>query len=261
MPSPFPGMNPYLEDPNRWSDFHNRLIVAIAYDLTPKLLPKYQVVTDKRIYEIIGTDSLFIGRPDITVQRRQTPTISSSSNVAVATATTQPLKVNLPMLEEVREAYLEVQDAVTKEVITAIEILSPTNKQGEGRVKYEKKRYSVLASSTNLVEIDLLRLGEPLPILGNPPQSDYRILVSRSNTRPTADLYAFNLPDTIPSFPLPLRTEDTEPTVDLQELLHGVYERSGYDYFIDYNSDPFPAPLEADSAWMDTLLREKGLRE
>jgi Protein of unknown function (DUF4058) len=256
MPSPFPGMNPYLEDPNRWSDFHNRLIVAIAYDLTPKLLPKYQVVTDKRIYEIIATDSLFIGRPDITIQRRKTPTISTSSNVAVATPATEPLKVHLPMLEEVREAYLEVKDAATKEVVTVIEILSPTNKQGEGRIKYEKKRYSILGSSTNLVEIDLLRLGEPLPILGNPPQSHYRILVSRSNTRPIGDLYAFNLPDPIPNFPLPLRTEDVEPPINLQALLHGVYERSGYDYFIDYNSEPIPPLLEADLAWMDALLRE-----
>jgi len=260
MPSPFPGMNPYLEDPNRWSDFHNRLIVAIAYDLTPKLLPKYQVVTDKRIYEIIGTDSLFVGRPDITVQRRQTISPSTSSNVAVVTPATQPVKVHLPMLEEVREAYLEVQDPITKEVVTVIEIISPTNKRGEGSSKYEKKRYSVLGSLTHLVEIDLLRMGEHLPILGNPTQSHYRILVSRSNTRPTADLYAFNLPDAIPSFRLPLRPGDVEPEVDLQPLLHGVYDRSGYDYFIDYNSDTVPPLSESDAAWMDALLREKELR-
>ena len=261
MPSPFPGMNPYLEDPNRWSDFHNRLIVAIAYDLAPKLLPKYQVVTDKRVYEIIATDSLFVGRPDLTVQRRQSPTLSTSSNVAVVTPATQPIQVDLPMLEEVREAYLEVQDATTKEVVTVIEIISPTNKRGEGRIKYEKKRYSVLGSLTHLVEIDLLRMGEPLPILGNPPQSHYRIIVSRSNTRPKADLYAFNLPDVIPVFRFPLRREDVEPEVDLQALLHGIYELSGYDYFIDYNSDTVPPLSESDAVWMDALLREKGIRK
>lgn len=260
MPSPFPGMNPYLEHPDRWSDFHNRLIVALADALTPKLLPNYQVVTDKRIYEIIGTNSLLVGRPDVTVQRSRTPTPSTPSNVAVVPPTTQPINVILPMPEEIREAYLEVKDAATQEVVTAVEILSPTNKQGEGRQKYEKKRYSLFGSLTNLVEIDLLREGKPLPILGNPIQSNYRILVSRSNTRPTADLYPFNLPDAIPSFELPLRSKDLEPVVDLQELLNGVYERAGYDYFIDYGSEPVPPLSEADTAWMDVLLHEKGLR-
>ncbi|HAX80224.1 MAG TPA: hypothetical protein DCY88_31400 [Cyanobacteria bacterium UBA11372] len=260
MPSPFLGMNPYLEDPNRWSSVHNRLIVALADALTPQLLPKYQVDIEKRIYEIIATDDLFIGKADVTVQRNLTPTPSTSSNVAVVTPATQPITVDLPVLEEVREAYLEVKDPSTKEVVTVIEILSPTNKRGEGRAKYEKKPYSVLGSLTHLVEIDLLRMGEHLPILGNPPQTHYRILVSRSNKRPKADLYAFNLPDLIPSFPLPLRPGDVEPEVDLQALLHGVYERSGYDYFIDYNSDTVPPLSESDAAWMDALLREKGLR-
>ena len=260
MPSPFPGMNPYLEDPNRWSDFHNRLIVAVADALTPQLLPKYQVVIKKRIYEIIATDDLFIDKADITVQPHLTSTPSNASNVAVVTPAAQPIKVYLPMLEEVREAYLEVQDAATKEVVTVIEIISPANKRGEGRIKYEKKRYSVLGSLTHLVEIDLLRIGESLPILGNPPQSHYRILVSRSNTRPKADLYAFNLPDIIPAFRLPLRPGDVEPEVDLQALLHGVYDRSGYDYFIDYHSDTVPPLSESDAAWMDALLREKELR-
>jgi Protein of unknown function (DUF4058) len=261
MPSPFPGMNPYLEDPNRWSDFHNRLIVAIADALTPQLLPKYQVDIEKRIYEILSPDSLFIGKADVTVQRNLTPTLSTSSNVAVATPATKPTRVYLPMLEEVREAYLEVKDPITKEIVTVIEIISPTNKRGEGRSKYEKKRYSVLGSLTHLVEIDLLREGEPLPMLGNPPQSHYRIIVSRSNTRPTADLYAFNLPNAIPTFSLPLRAKDVEPVVDLQTLLNDVYERSGYDYFIDYSSAPMPALSEGNAAWMDALLREKGIRK
>jgi hypothetical protein len=29
MPSPFPGMDPYLENPEFWPGVHNRLIVAI----------------------------------------------------------------------------------------------------------------------------------------------------------------------------------------------------------------------------------------
>jgi Protein of unknown function (DUF4058) len=138
MPSPFPGMNPYLEDPNRWSDFHNRLIVALADTLTPQLLPKYQVNIEKRIYEIIATDDLLIGKADITVQPNLNPKLSNASNVSGVISGMQPITVHLPILEEVREAYLEVQDPITKEVVTVIEIIYPTNKRGEGRVKYEK---------------------------------------------------------------------------------------------------------------------------
>ncbi len=204
MPSPFPGMDPYLEHPDRWSTVHNRLIVAIADVLTPQLLPKYQVDIEKRIYEIIGANSLLVGRPDVSVQQSRLSQEILTHPSATAVPTAQPIKVSVPMVEEVKEAYLEVKEAATQKVVTAIEILSPTNKKGQGREKYEKKRQQVLSSLSHLVEIDLLRDGEPLPVLEVPGYTDYRILVSRSDTRPIADLYAFNLPDLIPLFPIPL---------------------------------------------------------
>ena len=73
MPSPFPGMNPYLEHPDRWSTVHNRLMVALAGALTPQLLPKYQVDIEKRVYTIVGMNSLLLGRPDVTVQHPRQP--------------------------------------------------------------------------------------------------------------------------------------------------------------------------------------------
>lgn len=260
MPSPFPGMNPYLEHPDRWSTVHNRLIVALADFLTPQLLPKYQVDIEKRIYEIVGVNSLLVGKPDVTVQSPRHPTPRLSPKVMASVAAAEPIEVRVPMLEEVREAYLEVKEAATQLVVTAIKILSPTNKRGEGRRKYEQKRQQVLNSRTHLVEIDLLREGEPLALADSPVASSYRILVSRSQTRPLAALYAFNLAQRIPAFPLPLQPEDEEPFVNLQSLLNEVYERSGYDYFIDYQSDPLPPLTEAELNWLDSLLRTKGLR-
>jgi hypothetical protein len=230
MPSPFPGMNPYLEHPNRWSTVHNRMIVALADVLTPQLLPKYQVNIEKRVYEVIDVNSVLVGKPDVTVQRPRYPSSERSSNVAISATPAEPIKVAVPMMEEVREAYLEIKEAATQLVITAIEILSPTNKRGDGRQKYLQKRQQVFNSRTHLVEIDLLRDGEPLPIAGHLPSSSYRILVSRSETRPMADLYPFNLADSIPLFPLPLQEQDQEPVINLQLLLNQVYERSGYDY-------------------------------
>ena len=261
MPNPFPGMNPYLESPDFWPEVHNRLIVAIADALVPQLVPKYRVAIEKRIYEIKEEQSLLVGIPDVSIQHNSIPRNSNTSNVAVATRTTEPLKVRLAMSEEVREGYLEVIDMGTKEVVTVIEVLSPTNKRpGKGREMYEEKRDKIFGSRTNFVEIDLLRGWEPLPVLDNDIAANYRILVSRSNQRPGADLYLFNLPDAIPGFPLPLRAGDVEPIVDLQALLNTVYDRAAYDITLDYTAQLVPVLSEADAAWADSLLRATTLR-
>lgn len=260
MPSPFPGMNPYLEHPDRWSTVHNRLIVGLADLLTPRLLPKYQVDIDKRVYEVAGIDTIWIGRPDVKVQQSQTPRqmTEEASSVGVVSA---PRRVTLPMLEEVREPYLEVRDVQTQAVVTALKILSPTNKRGDGRQKYLEKRAKILKSQTHLIEIDLLTQGETLPLAQGDVNSHYRILVSRSSARPAADLYAFDLPNPIPIFPLPLAPEDTEPTIDLQTLLEEVYQRSGYDYFIDYQQDVSLPLSTSDRAWIDACLQAQGGRD
>ncbi|RUS99341.1 hypothetical protein DSM106972_077830 [Dulcicalothrix desertica PCC 7102] len=99
-----------------------------------------------------------------------------------------------------------------------------------------------------------------MAIVQNDIQSSYRILVSRSDFRPKADLYAFNLQNSIPSFPLPLREKDSEPIFDLQNILHDLYDRASYDLVIDYTKDPVPALSNTDKDWLNTFLRENGLR-
>lgn len=260
MPNPFPGMNPYLEHPEFWPEVHHLLIGTIAESLNPQLLPKYRVAIEKRVYRISGEDSLLVGIPDVTVEHSRATNLNSF-NVAVAAPPATPVAVTVPMPMEFREGYLEVRETATKEVVSVIEVLSPTNKRlGKGRDTYEEKRQEILGGRTHLVEIDLLRGGEPMPVFGAPIQGSYRILVSRGDRRPRADLYVFNLPDMIPSFPLPLRSEDVEPVLNLQALLGRVYDRAGYEVAIDYRSQPVPplSPVEAD--WMDSLLRKKGLR-
>lgn len=145
---------------------------------------------------------------------------------------------------------------------TAIELLSPINKRpGRGRQTYETKRERVFSSSTHLVEIDLLRAYDPMPVFDAALQSYYRILVSRSELRPRADLYTFDLQSSIPTFLFPLREEDRQPVfVDLQRLLCDLYERSGYDLKLDYQPDPLPPLTEVEIAWLDERLREMGLR-
>lgn len=256
MPNPFPGMNPYLEQSEFWADFHNQLIAALARVLISKLLPKYRVVTDKWVYKIAGSTAkseatppgIAIGRPDVVVQQSRTNLPPVATTTTASRSTIQPVKVTVPLLEEIRQSFLEVRDAATQTVVTTIEVLSPANKRGDGRQKYEAKRQQILESLTNLVEIDLLRGGNPMPLEEDDPQKHYRILVSRASTRPIADLYPFNLGDRIPAFLLPLRPEDTEPVVELQTLIDDLYEQLAYDYFIDYSSSPPPPWSESDVA-------------
>ena len=111
-----------------------------------------------------------------------------------------------------------------------------------------------------MVEIDLLQNWKLIPFFSNGIKSGYRILVCRGNRRFLADLYAFNLQHTIPKFPLPLKSGDTEPVVDLQTLLNSVYDVAGDDMRIDYTREPVPLLSDADATWADELLRSQGLR-
>ncbi len=257
MPSPFPGMNPYLEKPEYWSQVHKWLIVLIAQSLNPQLRPKYRVAIEERVYNATGDDSMLVGIPDdVVVQSSQSNHQDPSALVTVAAPSVKPMKIALPMTEMVvKEWYLEVRKVETGKVITVIEILSPKNKRSlEGRSTYETKRQKILDSLTHLVEIDLLRQGKPMAMNTQAFQSHYRIVVSRSQERPQADLYAFNLPQAIPSFPLPLQPDDREPIVNLQQLLHNLYDQGSYDLAIDYSQDP-PLPLStADASWGKQVL-------
>lgn len=267
MPSPFSGMDPYLEHPALWPDVHNRLLVAIANALTPVLRPRYYVAIEERTYTAGPGGLLFVGRPDVTVVgppvrekgHRAPQAIPVMTDTLTAPVVPGVLTVAVPMPDIVREIYLEVREPATGEVITVVEILFPTNKRpGEGRRLYEEKRLLTLGTRTHLVEIDLLREGEPMPMeIPEPaPQAGYRILVSRSGHRPQALLYTFTVRDPIPVFPLPLRSGDEEPPVDLGTLLQEVYDRAGYDLRVDYRGQPTPPLGEEEARWADRLLRQ-----
>ncbi len=240
--SPFLGMDPYLEAPELWSEVHSLLIVALADDLSEQLSDAYRVAIETRTYFSESDESLMVGIPDVSIVSQQTqPTTETAPATAV-----MPRTVTVPMAEEVQERYLEIRDVRSGAVVTALELLSPKNKRaGEGRRAYEKKRYQVLASLTNLVEIDLLRGGKPLPVnrSGNSRerQGCYSILVSRSDFRPRAELYEFGLRQQIPPFSLPLKPEERALPVNLQTVLAGVYRRAKYHLAIDYHRPVKPA--------------------
>ena len=167
MRSPFPGVDPYPENPVLWPDVHNRLIAAVSDAISPLVFPKYYVAFERRTYALAKGDWLLVGGE--TVQELGEPT-----------AETRVLEVAMPAVDEVTDAYLEVHDVKHGTLVTVIELLSPGNKlHAAGRADYLTKRAQISRTRTSLVEIDLLRVGEPMPLVGSLPRGGYRILVSR----------------------------------------------------------------------------------
>jgi hypothetical protein len=257
MPTPFPGMDPYLERPGLWVQVHTNLIVDIQRFLNSLLRPRYHVAVEQHTYlSILPPDEQLVGIPDALVVAPD----DSDGNVAVAvapSATVQALEGELPLPEEVHQRYLEVHDTATSEVVTVIEIMSPANKTSqEGRIQYQRKRLKILSSLTNLVEIDLTRIGKPFPIKVQ-GKSDYRIVISRSTQRPKADIYLLSIRDKIPDFPIPLRKGETEPILPLNQILHDLYDLGSYDLVIGYHQTPKPPLSEKDAKWVAQLLTER----
>jgi hypothetical protein len=258
MATPFPGMDPYLERSDVWPDVHNRLIVALADYLAPRVRPRYYVSIEQRVYKQEPGGLSFFGRPDVAVVAE--PAVAYQVAPTMDLRPVSVITVELPVPDILRETYLDVKDS-DGEIITCLEILSRANKvPGRGRSMYEHKRRWVLESRTHLVEIDLLRGGVPMAAAGDGRGMHYRILVSREERRPKADLLPFTVRHPIPDFVLPLQRGDEDVTVPLNTLFHDLYDRAGYDLRIDYRSDPEP-PLEGDdTAWAGALLCEAGLR-
>ncbi len=254
MPTPFPGMDPYLEEDGYWHQVHISLIVDIRRNLIQQLQPYYYVEIEQRTYlAVIPPQDT--GIPDVMVVDAYHP----YGNVTVTTPTLQfrPITVDLPMptVEKVMRRYLQVRDTNSSEVITVIEILSPTNKiVGSGRDDYIKKRNKVLQSKTHLVEIDLLRVGPPMP-MAIATQNDYRLVVSRSQNRPKADIYLFGVRDPIPDLPIPLRPHEPEPILPVNDILHNLYEQARYDLSLNYNRPPKPPLAKADAVWATQVIQ------
>ncbi len=240
MDCPFPGMDPYLEHPALWPDVHNSLIIAIANSFSEFVAPRYYVALKHRSYWL-HPEHIVIAK---TEGRQRLPL-----------ATAAVMEVEVPMTDQVSENYLEVHEVTSGRLVTIMELLSPVNKlYARGREDYERKRMQVFSSRTNLVEVDLLRDGEPLPLARPAAKSDYRILVSRGTRRPRAQLYLFGLRDRIPTFELPMLPGDDEPLVDLNSILHALYRRARFDLRLDYSRPAVPPLPEANAAWAASLL-------
>jgi hypothetical protein len=250
-------MDPYIESPAIWREFHTRLAVGIADMLQPALTPLYRVAVEQRVYIAPMDPQPDLMIADLAIRKEPSPGIQERGPAA---ADSRSVQVLLPVPEEVTERFLEIRSVRTHELVTIIEILSPTTKRpGKGRDVYMRKRFRVLQSLTNLVEVDLLRSGDRMPMQGQPEHYDYGVLVCRSNNL-TGRLYGVTVRETLPTIIVPLLQPEHDVSLQLQSVFDQVFERARLDLEIDYSGDPIP-PLDKDDAvWADTLLKEKGLR-
>jgi hypothetical protein len=250
MPSPFPGMNPYFEHDDAWQDFHNSFLFTARNVLTALVRPNYIVRAEQHVYlhDSVVEPPQLAGRPDLFVARPDRPEGAAGTGLLEA-----PTQVRLIFPDLERETYLEVRDRRTRKVVTVIELLSPSNKQpGHDREQYEVKRGVMLASQAHFVELDLLRGGPRMPF-ESLPSCDYYALVSRVEDRPDAGLWPIARRDRLPEIPIPLRAPDPPARLDLQEVLHRVYDEGGFEDFI-YDTEPDPPLSPEDAAWARSLI-------
>jgi hypothetical protein len=154
-----------------------------------------------------------------------------------------------------KESYIEIRDRQTRRLVTVIELLSPTNKRpSDDRERYLAKRAALLASDAHFVEIDLLR-GWPRMPFDEPPTGDYCVLVSRVEERPRAGFWPIGLRERLPVIPIPLQAPHADAQLDLQAILHRVYDAAYYRDYI-YDGSPWPPLGEEDAAWARSIAAD-----
>lgn len=274
MPSPFPGMDPYLEEPVLWPGVHQRLITCMAAALNAELPAHYAADIGERPYVLQEERDIY---PDVAVLESPSargPAESGAGGVALAspTATLESATSDEPWVvtadaTEMREVFIEVLSLREQErLVTVIEVLSPANKaEGtQGRRLYLRKQRELLESETHLIEVDLLREGThtvavPKGRLIRRGAWDYLVCLHRGTPGGRYEVWAVPLRERLPRLRVPLAGEDPDAVLDLQAAFDRCYDEGAYARRLDYQGQP-PAPLRsADETWADGLLRERRL--
>lgn len=261
MPSPFPGMDPYLEDPEIWTGVHAAVLAAIFERLGPAVRPKYVVRYQERVYVTSEEDPGYrLIVPDVRVLQARGAR-APASVPAGALAITEPVKVEL-VDDEIHEQSLAVIDPKDRSIVTVIELLSPTNKalNSYGRESFLKKRREVCRSDAHWVEIDLLREGDRTANFRRVEPADYPVYLSRASSPRTGYVWCISLRERLPVIAIPLRGEDPDVPLDLQTVLGSAIERGSYDLDTDYTRDPMPPLTAEQSQWARQVTASRAAR-
>ena len=265
MRSPFPGMDPYIETSGHWADFHSKLIADIEREVATRLPERFYIELSKRsCITLVGQEGKethgFV--PDVKVTTPTSGAADLKSQAALTESITdvEAMTMEVVVAEEFEETFIEIYEVNdTQELVTCVEVLSPSNKRpiGDGRIQYLRKRQAVLLGKSNLVEIDLLRGGTRMPMRSPWPNSPYTLLVCRGESARNARVWKAGYKKRLPVVPLPLRPPHQDVSLDLQALIEAVYDRSRYDERIDY-SKPLDPELSAEEvAWLAETLKAR----
>lgn len=261
MPSPFPGMDPYIEHSTIWSDFHGGLAEAIRAELNAVIQPNYVArMTPYVTYDVIEVTQVRHVSPDVSVWQSQP---AGTMTLEAPVITPAPVQSAVALEVPLRLFTVEIRMVGGLQLVTAVEILSPVNKRPghEAYQSYLRKRRELLRSEAHLLEIDLLRAGTRPPLETPVPPAPYYVTLSRADRRPHVDVWPIQLADKLPVLPVPLLEPDPDVPLDLGKIVTAVYERGGYASIIDYRQPP-PAPklAETEDKWIAELLAKTGRR-
>jgi hypothetical protein len=265
MPNPFPGMNPYLEEPAIWPTVHSGLISLLWIDLNRHLPPGYVANVEERVFLVEPPTSRY---PDVNVERHARPRPpNGNGRAAVAVLDADPaVEIEFPPAE-FREPFIEIH--LTRKpgtLVAVLEILSPTNKNpGAGRDLYLEKQQELLGSKTHLIEIDLLRAGGHTVAIPRDRLDengwDYLVCLHKGGWRNKFHVWPVSLAKRLPRFSVPLAGADPDVVLDLQALVDQCYDAGRFGDRLDYRSE-CPATLSRKNAkWANELLRKKKLRK
>ena len=225
MPSPFPGMDPYLEAPELWPDVHHELLSVLRELLNPRLRPGH--------FARISGFGVLLGDSDALVE------------------------------ENIVRPCINVIERTSRSTVAVIVVLSPGTKafRSASRESYQIERERLLKGSTSLVEIDLLRAGQGFLQHPAPTARQYRVILSDRRRAPELWCWEAYLGDRLPKIPVPLGGGECDVLLDLQAAITAVYDRGAFDLRNDYHLDPLPPLTSYDEQWIARMLRERGLRQ
>jgi hypothetical protein len=246
-------MDPFLELPAYWSDFHSRFINAWCEAIADALPPEYEATLGERVYLVEhDPEARRLGYPDVALTDGDRSGAAPSHTGGAATL--EPVTIPLTLLDGPRETYIEILHQPERRLVAALELLSPANKENPGRIEYLAKRQALVYQDVHLIELDLLHTGRRLPLQEPLPEADYYYLLSRSDLRPDCKVYRWRLPDPLPTLPVPLRAPDPDIFINLATVFTTAYERGRFRRRLPYRGEP-PAFLpEQSRQWVESVL-------
>jgi hypothetical protein len=227
MPSPFPGMDPFLEEEKIWPVFQHHLIACLYQTLLPGLVDRYRARVGQRRY------------------------------------TTEQALFTSIMREDHEEEFIEIRQRTDNRLVTLVDVVSPANKTTvSGRQAYLDKRKDAKNTGANLVEIDLILQGQPMLDYSREglPDWDHAVTVTRATQPERYEIYTATLQKKLPKFRLPLAADDRDTVIDLQTTFVRCFDQGNFATQINYQREPPTRIADDDRSWLDQLLKQQKLR-